>query len=139
MTQNDSKMRRFHESLWVATGGSLGSLARHAMDVLQFPVSIENFRIQYVTFVINLIGAFILGLVLAWAAQKEATRKWARLFVGIGFCGSFTTFSSITLGVVFLQKSGALAEAVLYVSATIVAGLAAAFAGGKMITWIAHD
>ena len=81
--------------LWVA-GGALGALARYAVseavDVDEFPLG---------TFVVNVLGSFVLGLVAFAGVGGEVA-----LLVGTGACGSFTTFSSFSFETVRLWETG---------------------------------
>jgi CrcB protein len=80
----------------VGLGGALGALARHAVgqvvDAGQYP---------WATFVVNVVGSFVLGLVTFAGTPSEV-----RLLVGTGACGSFTTFSSFAVETVQLWEAG---------------------------------
>lgn len=81
-------------ALLVALGGALGASARYAMATrwtARFPWSI---------LVANLAGSFVLG-VLLHEAQRDVL-----LFVGVGFCGALTTFSTFALDTVVLAREG---------------------------------
>jgi CrcB protein len=86
----------------VGTGGAIGALARHylglAVDRESFPVG---------TLTVNVLGSFVLGLV-TFAAPAESVA----LFVGVGACGAFTTFSSFAVDTVRLWEDGRPAVAV---------------------------
>lgn len=50
----------------------------------------------YGTFAVNLLGSFILGIVIFWLAEKELTGREMRFFLTVGFCGGLTTFSTFS-------------------------------------------
>lgn len=115
--------------LLVAIGGSLGAAAREVVEQAM-PASHNGF--PGATLAINLSGAFLLGLVLeAMARIGEHTggRKRARLIIGTGFLGAYTTYSTFALEADLLVRAGHQLSAVGYVLLTAVGGLVAAAAG----------
>lgn len=87
----------------VGTGGAIGALCRH---YLANAVEREEFPVGVLT--VNVIGSFVLGLVTFAGVDSDVL-----LFVGVGACGSFTTFSSFSFGTVDLWIDGYPAKAVL--------------------------
>src|SRR5438105_9558526 len=78
--------------LWVSLGAIVGANLRYLLSRLVAKFSTVDF--PYGTLIINVTGSFVLGLFLAWTTERVlADPKW-RLLVAIGFCGSYTTFSS---------------------------------------------
>ena len=110
--------------LAVIIGGLVGTGLRLGIDAL-LPHGDDGF--PWSTLVINVIGAFALGSLVArfWATAAE----WLRAGLGVGLLGSFTTFSALAVSFVALADAGEWATAVGYLIATMVAGLAAAWAG----------
>ncbi len=105
----------------VGAGGFIGSVLRYLAGLL--PVSPENgFPIK--TFGINMLGAFVIGMVAALAAKHQMHPKLI-LFLKVGVCGGFTTFSSFALETDQLLAKGNTAVAVLYVTGSIVCGVLA--------------
>ncbi|MDM4762218.1 CrcB family protein [Galbitalea sp. SE-J8] len=108
----------------VVVGAALGTGARLGLDTLvphagtQFPVS---------TFVINLVGSSLLGVVVArlWPVAPA----WLRAGLGPGFVGTFTTFSALAVSIVTITDAGAAPVAIAYAALSLVGGLAAAFGG----------
>jgi CrcB protein len=98
-----------------------GTAARSAMTLLVpshagWPVA---------TLAVNLIGAFVLGLLLEALARRgpdQGTLRGARLVVGTGFCGAFTTYSALAVDVDLLLRAGQVATAVAYGLTTVVVG-----------------
>ena len=78
--------------LWVCLGAIAGSSARYFLSRLAARLLSAAF--PYGTLFINLSGSFLLGLFLVWTSERVLVDPRWRLLVAIGFCGSFTTFSS---------------------------------------------
>jgi len=112
------------ELLAVIAGSIVGSSLRLGLDTL-VPHDSDQFAVS--TFVINVVGSFALGYLVARVWPIAA--PWLKSGLGAGLMGTFTTFSALALGVVTLTWSGQLALAIAYLVVTLVAGFAAAFAG----------
>ncbi|MEP6665637.1 MAG: CrcB family protein [Nocardioidaceae bacterium] len=110
----------------VACGGLLGGCARYALDRL-LPVSGDE--IDWGTFAVNTVGAFLLALLLVVSLEVWAPLRLLRPFVAVGFLGSFTTFGTVMLEFDQLVSDGAFATAGLYLVMTVSAGLAATTLG----------
>ena len=111
--------------LLVAVGGALGALSRYALDravVAALGPTVLGILL------INVTGSFLLGMFVA-ASDGFGWPASARTLVAVGFLGSYTTFSTLTVASVQLAESGELTRAVLNIVGSIVIGLAAAFAG----------
>jgi fluoride exporter len=96
----------FTTALYVIVGGALGSLARYWISVLALPVSRE---LPWGTIGINILGSFIIGFfgTLTLAQGRFPVAENLRIFVMVGFCGGFTTFSSFSLQTLDLIRGGA--------------------------------
>jgi len=120
------------ELAWVAAGGVLGTLARYGLGRLA-PVATGRF--PWTTFAINVSGSLALGLVVALAAGQFVHRRYLRSFLGSGFLGAYTTYSTFVVEADRLVSVGHAQVAVAYVAASLIAGpLAAAvglWAGGR--------
>ncbi|MGN6445706.1 fluoride efflux transporter FluC [Amnibacterium sp.] len=119
--------------LLVVLGGAAGTVARELLslaipDVAAFPVAV---------FVGNLVGAFVLGLLLEALARSgpdEGIRQRLRLLVGTGFCGGFTTYSSLATASAVFILAGEVWKAVLYGVVSVVLGFVCSFAGIAVAT-----
>jgi CrcB protein len=107
--------------LLVAAGGLIGVLARYGLGTA---VSLEHQPWMIVA--INVAGSFMLGAVLACSDQLSGP---VRNGLAVGFCGGFTTFSTISVQVFSDARNGDTSFALLYLGATIAGGLVAAAAG----------
>ena len=112
--------------LTVAGGGALGAVARHLVGVLGARVLAAP--AVWATLAINVTGAFALGWFLRWA-ESTAAAPGPRLFVAVGLCGGFTTFSTFAVETLGLLESGQPMRAALYVGLSLVGSVAAAAAG----------
>ncbi len=114
--------------LAVIVGGLVGTGLRLGIDAL-IPHTDDQF--PWSTLAINVAGAFLLGALVArvW----EWAPDWLRAGLGVGLLGSFTTFSAIAVALVALADAGEWVTAAGYLLVTMVAGLAAAWAGLALI------
>ncbi len=112
---------------WVALGGAIGSAARHGVNVGSARFLGEGF--PWGTFIVNIAGSFLMGLIMAFLAKKMADHENARLFLTVGVLGGFTTFSAFSLDVFNLVQRGENSTAAVYVLASVVVSIAAVFAG----------
>ncbi len=103
--------------LAVCAGGFVGALAR---AVLSDQVTHAPGAWPWATFAANLAGAFVLGYTATRLGDREHHR---RLFVGTGFCGALTTFSTLQLEVLQMLDEGAYPLAAAYVAVSIALGL----------------
>jgi CrcB protein len=77
---------------WVALGGILGACARYALA--RFVAKVAGTAFPYGTLLINLSGSLLLGFFMIWSSERAIVDNRLRLFLAIGFCGAYTTFSS---------------------------------------------
>jgi CrcB protein len=120
--------------LWVAIGGALGSVARFWFANLMAVVTGAEF--PWGTLIINIVGSFVISFfgMLTGSAARFAVPYEARVFVTVGLCGGFTTFSSFSLQTVDLVRTGQPGRAALYVAASVIlclAGCALGFAAAN--------
>jgi CrcB protein len=122
----------------VLAGGVLGAAARQAVEQA-LPTWAGHFPAA--TLVINLAGAFVLGALVAGLARlgpDSGVRRRVRLLAGTGFCGAFTTYSTLAVETVQLARHGAWSSAGLYLVVSAAGGLLAALAGITAGTAHAH-
>jgi CrcB protein len=118
----------FTTCLFVVIGGAIGTLARYLISVAALPFS-QN--LPWGTIWINIIGSFVIGLfgTLTLAHGRFPVTENARLFVMVGLCGGFTTFSSFSLQTLDLIRGGATVRAAINVVASVVLCVAAVATG----------
>lgn len=105
--------------LAVLAGGGLGSLARYGLTVA---IGIEPQSFPWATLAVNVGGAFGLGLAMVLLTERLPPGPFARTFVGIGFFGAFTTFSTMAMEGVMLLDADRTATALLYWLLTLILG-----------------
>ena len=115
--------------LWVAIGGALGSVARYALGNLMTLVAGADF--PWGTLLINVLGSFVISFfgVLTTSGARLPLPFEARVFVTVGICGGFTTFSSFSLQTVELARAGYPGRAALYVALSAALCITACMAG----------
>jgi CrcB protein len=110
----------------IAVGGSLGTLARYATDRALVPAPLG---FPWPTFTVNVAGSFVLGLIVTLSVERWPPTRFVRPFAAIGFCGGFTTFSTLAVEAAQRIQHGRAGLAAAYVAASLVAGVLAATAG----------
>ena len=118
----------FTTCLIVMIGGALGTLARYGVSVLMVPYSRD---LPIGTILINVTGSFVIGLfgTLTLAHGRFPVSDNMRLFVMIGLCGGYTTFSSFSLQTLDLMRNGAVMRAAINIAASVVLCVAATACG----------
>lgn len=112
------------DCLAVGAGGALGAMGRHLLGLL--PVKPEN-GFPLITLLINMAGAFFIGLIAAAAARVGKFDPRVLLFLKTGLCGGFTTFSTFSLEATGLLQDGKAVSAGLYMTLSVVLCVAAVF------------
>ncbi|OZF39752.1 chromosome condensation protein CrcB [Rhodococcus sp. 14-2483-1-1] len=113
----------------VALGGVVGTGIRYGAESV-YPAVAGSF--PFTTLVINLTGAFVLGMLLerlALAGPDQGWRRRIRLCIGTGVLGSYTTYSSFALETVELLRDHRVVAAAVYMTVSVVIGTFAAGAG----------
>lgn len=118
------------DCLAVGLGGFLGAVCRYLVGLL--PVE-EKLAFPVRTFAINIVGSFVIGMVVSLAMKQEALGPRAVLFLKVGVCGGFTTFSSFALETGTLMKEGNVGVAAGYAALSVALGVAAVFAGEAIV------
>ena len=113
----------------VGVGGFLGAIARYALGTyiggrygLRFPLG---------TFIINVSGSFLIGLILTLLARTTASAYW-RYLIPIGFIGAYTTFSTFEYETLRAIQEGQLMTGFLNVALSLVVGFIAVWVGAKL-------
>jgi fluoride exporter len=112
-------------------GGGLGATLRHLVNVTCARCIGTGF--PYGTFIINISGSTVMGLIAGYLALKgEASQPW-RLFLMTGILGGYTTFSAFSLDTALLYERGDIGLAAVYVLGSVVLSIAGLFAGLALV------
>jgi fluoride exporter len=109
----------FTSCLIVMAGGAIGTLARYLISFIALPISGQ---LPWGTILINITGSFLIGFfgTLTLAHGRFPVSDNMRLFVMIGICGGYTTFSSFSLQTLDLMRQGAMTRATINVVVSVV-------------------
>ena len=113
----------------VALGGVIGSLGRFAVGAA-LPHQGGDF--PWATLVVNVTGAFAMGLLVAFLVDRPGAHRLARPFIGVGVLGGWTTFSALAVDAVRLGQAGQEQVALVYVATTFLVGTLAVAAGSLL-------
>jgi CrcB protein len=115
----------------VFVGGGLGATLRHVINMTCARCMGAAF--PWGTFIINITGSTVMGLIAGYLAYKgEASQPW-RLFLMTGILGGYTTFSAFSLDTAVLYERGELGLALVYVLGSVVLSIAGLFAGLALV------
>lgn len=119
----------------VFVGGGLGASLRHFINVACAKGFGTNF--PFGTFIINITGSTVMGLIAGYLAFKGEASQPSRLFLMTGILGGYTTFSAFSLDAVLLYERGAIGLAAFYVVGSVAFSIAGLFAGLALIRYLA--
>ena len=111
----------------IAVAGALGALSRYALE--GFVSDRTGGSFPWGTFVVNVSGAFVLGLIFTLLTERWTADPWLRSTLTIGFLGAYTTFSTLTFESYRLLEDGAVGLAFANLLGSCAAGLGAVYLG----------
>ena len=116
---------------FIALGGAFGACSRYLVS--EFCAVLLGRGFPYGTLTVNVVGSFIMGLLIA-AFENEvlATEPW-RQIIGLGFLGALTTFSTFSMDNVLLMQQGALFKMGLNVLLNVILSISAAWIGFQIL------
>jgi len=116
--------------LLIGLGGFLGSISRFliALSINRIFQSV----LPIGTLVVNIVGCLFIGVIYSLAEQKNIMSPELRVFLGVGFCGGFTTYSSFAFEKFSLIKSGDFLMLSIYIGASVFLGLIAVYIGSQI-------
>ena len=118
------------EVLLVAVGGMAGTVSRHLVNVLA--ARVLGSGLPYGTLIVNVVGCFLLGVILQAGRESAVFTGTYRLLLAVGFMGAFTTFSTLCYEVTSYLKTGTWVTAAGLLAAHMILGLLATFGGWTM-------
>jgi CrcB protein len=116
--------------LLVFLGGGLGSVFRYLISKISI---FSYYKFPSSTLISNVIGCFILGLVLGYAIKNNHLNSPQTILLATGFCGGLTTFSTFAYENIEFIKSGELSLLFLYTLISLVLGFSAVFVGLQLV------
>ncbi|SRR6266487_1002816 len=113
--------------LLVGLGGGIGSIARYLCQKWFNETYPHPF--PWGTFVVNLAGCFLIGIIYAASEKGTVLSPQTRLLLITGLCGGFTTFSTFAFENMNLLRSGDIIYFLIYAVASVILGIAGVFGG----------
>lgn len=113
--------------LIIGTGGFVGSVARYLVSQLNLTVSFHSIPVG--TLLVNIIGSFAIGFLTGIAEKSMILTPAWRLFLMVGLCGGFTTFSAFANENLMLMHNGQFLSVMLYTGLSIFLGFLAVYLG----------
>ena len=117
----------FSHAIWLAVGGGLGTLSRVLVIMLAVRLCGRDF--PWGTFVVNLCGSFLFGLIVAFGRGRMNVPAGLETILLVGFLGGFTTYSSFAFQSYAFLEQGRPFLAGVYVVGTVISGLVCVWAG----------
>ncbi len=108
------------EIIAVFIGGGIGSILRFLLNKIEI-VSENNY--PYSTFISNVVGCFILGLVLGYFIKNGSNNSTLFVFLTVGLCGGFTTFSTFSNENLQLIQNGHILSFLIYTLLSLILGI----------------
>jgi len=113
--------------LLIGIGGFVGSVARYFLSRLN--LNVDFYAIPIGTLSVNVLGSFIIGLLMGISDKSTILTADLRLLLMVGLCGGFTTFSSFTSENLMLMHNGQFLSVFLYTGLSIFLGFLAVYLG----------
>lgn len=114
--------------LYVMLGGFAGAISRYLIDTFFI-----TFTFPVATLLTNVVGSFLLGILFAYVNKKRFRNGIVERLFGIGFLGSFTTFSTFSVDTLLLIENGQFIQALFYVLSTPLLSIFSAYIGIKVM------
>lgn len=114
-------------TLWIALGGAIGAVLRHAANIGVAKVAGSEF--PWHTMLINITGSFVMGVLVTLMALRWNVSNELKAFLTTGILGGYTTFSAFSLDFALLVERKSYALAGAYAFGSVVVSLMAIFAG----------
>jgi len=125
-------MQALNNYFLVFIGGGLGACLRHACNLIGARVAVGS-PWPWSTFLINISGALLMGVVVEAFALRNGASPQLRLLLATGILGGYTTFSTYALEIGLLLQRGQHGLAALYAGGSVALGLAGLFGGMKLV------
>lgn len=113
--------------LLVGMGGAIGSALRYLFSQMIKPTSFP-----LATFTVNMIGSFLIGIIIAYSLRNNDFNNHWKIFLATGICGGFTTFSSFSMENLQLIQQGKWLILFFYIAGSIFLGIIGTAIGYKI-------
>lgn len=120
--------------LLATAGGALGAGSRHLVNVGLARLLGSSF--PWGTLTVNLVGSLLMGILVELLVLRYSGSMPLRTLLGTGFLGGFTTFSAFSLDIFVLIERGDVGLALAYAAGSVLAGLAAVYAGIALVRMV---
>jgi CrcB protein len=117
--------------LAVAAGGALGAVVRYLVAIGSGRVFGTDF--PWGTLIINVTGSFLIGIFTAMFTTRWNLPQAARIFLTVGICGGYTTFSTFSLDAWYLIERGQTWASATYMIASVVLSVGALIAAMQLV------
>ena len=118
------------ELLLVGSGSFIGGVLRYLLSLL---IKFDGTHFPYATFLVNIIGCFIIGIIYAISIKNNILYNHTILFLTVGLCGGLTTFSTFSKESLQLVQNGFIGLSILYIILSVILGITAAFLGTNIV------
>jgi CrcB protein len=119
--------------LIVIAGAGLGASLRYLINII-----VNTGMLPYSTLLVNVVGSFLAGIFVFLVLEKSVLNETWRLFLLVGFLGSFTTFSTFSVETMTIFQSGEIFKALLNIGLNVVLSLFAVFVGMQLSSQVSH-
>lgn len=119
-----------NQVIWIGCGGAIGAITR--LLVGAWMAHRWGTFYPYATLTVNVIGSFLIGVIMSWTWKTNSFFRWGRLFLAVGVMGGLTTFSTFSMETVSLLYAGRFTAAGLNVLANLILGLVAVALGTRV-------
>ncbi|HPO62199.1 MAG TPA: fluoride efflux transporter CrcB [Candidatus Kapabacteria bacterium] len=124
----------FKQVLIVGIAGLIGTVSRFLSNHIIHKYFITSFPIG--SLLVNLVGCFLIGFFLGLFEKGSLVSADLKLFLTVGFCGGFTTFSTFSNDSINLYNNSDFLNLMMYLGVSIFAGIFMTFLGKLSIDWI---
>lgn len=117
-------------AILIGCGSFIGGVARYLISVAMKTIS-KGF--PWGTLAVNLVGCLVIGLLWGFFSKNSSESSSLALFITVGICGGFTTFSTFSKEALMMLQAGNVISLLAYVAISVIAGIALVAAGYYLV------